>query len=40
MNYTPINLYEWRRGSLFQCDIDEMRIVMSLTVYDWSYVKI
>ena len=32
MNYTSVNLNEWRRGSLFQFYIDKMRIVMSLTV--------
>ena len=32
MNYTRINLKEWRRGDLFQFYIDKMRIVMSLTV--------
>lgn len=32
MNYTPINLNEWSRGSLFRFYIDKMRIVMSLTV--------
>ena len=32
MNYTLINLNEWRRGDLFQFYIDKMRIVMSLTV--------
>lgn len=30
MNYTSVNLNEWRRGSLFQFYIDKMRIVMSL----------
>lgn len=32
MNYTSVNLNEWRRGSLFQFYLDKMRIVMSLTV--------
>ena len=32
MNYTKVNLDEWRRGSLFQFYIEKMRIVMSLTV--------
>lgn len=32
MNYTSVDLNEWRRGSLFQFYIDKMRIVMSLTV--------
>ena len=32
MNYTSVDLNEWRRGSLFQFYIDKMRIVMSLTL--------
>ena len=32
MNYTMIDLNEWSRGNLFQFYIDNMRIVMSLTV--------
>ena len=31
-NYTKINLDEWNRGKLFKSYIDNMRIVMSLTV--------
>lgn len=32
MKYTKIDLNEWERGGLFQFYIDDMRIVMSLTV--------
>ena len=32
MNYTKINLDNWRRGALFNYYIDQMRIVLSLTV--------
>lgn len=31
-NYTRVNLNEWNRGNLFKSYIDNMRIVMSLTV--------
>lgn len=31
-NYTIVNLNEWNRGNLFKSYIDNMRIVMSLTV--------
>ncbi len=30
--YTKVNLEEWNRGPLFQHYIDNLRIVMSLTV--------
>ena len=32
MNYTTIDLNNWNRGKLFQFYVDNMRIVMSLTV--------
>ena len=32
MNYTKIDLDRWQRGDLFHFYIDQMRIVMSLTV--------
>ena len=32
MNYTIIDLNQWNRGKLFQFYMDQMRIVMSLTV--------
>ena len=31
-NYTQVNLNEWSRGNLFKSYMDNMRIVMSLTV--------
>ena len=32
MSYTKIDLNEWSRGKLFKSYIENMRIVMSLTV--------
>lgn len=32
MNYTKINLNEWSRGEIFNYYIDQMRVVMSMTV--------
>ncbi|MFQ8705883.1 MAG: CatA-like O-acetyltransferase [Thomasclavelia sp.] len=32
MNYKKVGLNKWKRGNLFKYYIDNMRIVMSLTV--------
>lgn len=32
MEYTKIDLKKWKRGNLFKFYIDNMRMVMSLTV--------
>ena len=39
-NYTQVNINEWSRGNLFKSYMDNMRIVMSLTVDILSLIHI